>query len=199
MIALVVGHSADSQNVKAVDGTTEWQFALEAAQAVAVALRERGMAALIYLRSTELGSYRERMADLTQRVNADRPDLVLSFHWNGVQPGHPHYSGALALHWPGSVRGAEMAAAVSAAAARASSIPDHGTIAQARSWASAIWDDSGRLVPAGPPLYILRDTVAPAAILEACNGLRPADSIQTLEALAAGTFAREVADALCSV
>jgi len=188
-IAVVVGHSADAKGARACDGSWEWDWMRQLGPQVVEALRLEGVAAVEILRSADLDGYRAKMRDLCERINAVHPRAVLALHWNAV-PGD--WSGTLALHWPGSGRGERLAAGLSRAAATSLGLLDRGAVPQARSWASYELDDLGRSHPTGPLLYILRDTLAPCAVLELGNSANPTD----LAAVQAGIQSGELALAI---
>jgi len=165
--ALDIGHSPTSPGaVLRVNGNlhaTEHAFNASLVPLVAQALRSLGAEAEVFSRVG--GSVEE-----TRRINSYRANAVVSFHCNAdPDPDGPEdrvSSGTMALHWPGSVLGQALARPLSAAVARTLGIPDRGAVAQDRSWAAVGKDAQGRPVPAGPFLYILHDTIAPAVILE---------------------------------
>lgn len=173
MIAIVVGHDERSRGAVGDDGVQEWELN----RGLAVRLTER-LAALglplaqqsyreggvahkrpIFYRTPGLG-YRGSMRKLTAELNAERPSLVLSLHFNASSDSRA--TGSEALHWPTSTAGLRWAALLSTTTAATLGLKDRGPRAQASSWA-------------GAPLYILRDTQAPAVILETHFGTNPTD------------------------
>lgn len=195
-VAIVVGHARDKQNITSADGTTEWAMARELADQLLVRLEELGLSAKAYERDTRQITYRTRMRGLVRRINYDEPRGVVALHWDSRTKEHAWYSGTQALYWPHSVPGRALAKVVSKSAAKSASLPNRGAVAQGRSWSTYERDELGVPRPTGPLLYILGETHAPATLLEVCNAHRPADAIQLLEALAAGTLARHLAHAL---
>jgi N-acetylmuramoyl-L-alanine amidase len=113
-------------------------------------------------------------------LNAWGPDLVVSLHFNSM--GDTSFAGCCVLHWPSSVRGNLAAAAISEAVAGAVGNRNRGAIAQADSWS-------------GAPLYILKDTAAPAVIVESFFGSNPEDATKGGAARDSGALAAAIAGA----
>ena len=188
-LAIVRGHRKGSQGAVAADGTTEWQWAGWLGGRIMTRALELGHAAQVFERPNG-SSYTRNLAELTAEVNAWRPTLVLSLHFDASPNGQP-WSGSTGLYWPGEDGGKPVdrdgrtyAIQLAAACSRGIGIRDRGARGQAKSWNDA-W------------LFILRDTDAPAVILETHFGL--ADHVRAMAALtepAPGTNAGKLADAI---
>ncbi len=177
-LAIVRGHRRSAQGAVAADGTTEWQWAGWLASRIMASAMEVGHVARVFERPDR--SYSLAMGELVGAVNAWRADLVLSLHFDAAPGGEP-WSGTSALHWPGSRDGRTYAVQLSAACSRAIGIRDRGARARAVSWS-------------GAPLYILRDTDAPAVILETHFGRT--DHVRAMAALTSGRLAPAIVAAL---
>jgi len=164
-VAVVVGHDQVEQGAYSEAlGVHEWEWCSILGRQIDDALHGLELNSLLYQRSPG-GGYRAQMARLTEGINAVQPEICVELHFNaGIT-----WPGACALHWPGSVRGEEAAAALSAACAHAIGGPDLGAVAQDRSWARSETVE-GQLRPAGPELWMLKWTSCPAAIAEVFNG-----------------------------
>lgn len=184
MLAIVIGHSQDQQGARAHDGSiTEWRLVSE----IGRQLEDRP--GVRVFRRPDSGSHYARMRELTDRVNSAHPHAVLSLHIDWRSSPHPHLSGSSALHWPGSEGGAALARRASASAASLLGIPDLGVIPQRRSWAEVDMGPDGTPAPGGPTLWVLSETIAPAAILEICNINHRFDLSQIRARIADGTMA----------
>lgn len=175
-IAIVVGHSQWSQGAKAVDGIQEWTWHKVLAEQLLELIGDKGR---IFFRPK--GHYTKAMEQLVGEINTWHPDLVLSLHFNAMEGGT--FRGTLALHWPTSTKGEAWAAAISAAVAEAQGTQDKGARSQSTSWA-------------GAPLYILRDTDAPAVILESHYGNNAEDHEAATTARDLGQTAEALAEVL---
>lgn len=166
----VVGHSAASQGAVACDGTTEWTYHRQTAQDAAHALALMGHDAEARWRDASLVGA-AGLRTLIASLNALAPRCVVELHHNS---GPPARHGVEVLHWPGSVAGAALAAHLLREVAPLWSslpAPTHRVIAQSRSWnGPAMTDSSGRPVPGGVELDILKLTKMPAVILETHYG-----------------------------
>ena len=192
-LAIVRGHRKGSQGATAGDGVTEYAFAgWLAARIVADAV---GHECRVFERP-DGPHYAHNMMGLVSEVNAWRPDLVLSLHFNASPNGEP-WSGTSALHWPSDAQGKTWAVQLSGFVARAIGLRNRGAKAQDRSWSKARKVD-GELRPAGPVLYILRDTLAPTVLLETHFGSNPVDHAKAIQALESGALSRAIVDALPS-
>lgn len=178
-LAIVRGHRISAQGATAANGDTEWQWAGWLASWLAMDLQRADLAGRVFERP-DGHDYRRNLHELTTAINAWRPDLVLAIHFDASPNGEP-WSGSSALHWPGSREGRRWALRLSAAAAGAIGIPDRGARPQAESWA-------------GAPLYILRDTDAPAVLLETHFG--GVDHGAAVDAMESGALSRAIVDAL---
>ena len=108
-------------------------------------------------------------------------DLVLSLHFNAAPESHKgRFHGTEALHWPGSRNGAMWARQLSAACAAELGTRDRGPKAQSAS-------------SSGKPLLILRDTLAPAVILESHFGDHAEDHSKAMRARRSGRLAEALA------
>ena len=179
-IAVVLGHDDEHQGAysKTLD-TWEWAFNLPVAAGVVQNLDARGAVAKLFERTAGVG-YSTAMKVLTDELNAWAPDLVVSLHFNSM--GDTSFAGCCALHWPSSVRGNLAAAAISEAVAGAVGNRNRGAIAQADSWS-------------GAPLYILKDTAAPAVIVESFFGSNPEDAKKGGAARDSGALSAAIAGA----
>lgn len=206
-VAIIVGHRAVSSGVVLPDGSTEWQFNTELARQLEVLLSEGGARVRVF-RHPEGGSYKSAVRDHTVReVNRWAPQVVVALHSNAA-PWPVKVNRSLALHWPSSKGGKALAALLSAATAGALGLEDRGPVAQDRSWSKSkvvtLADGTTKTVPAGPYLYVLKSTAAPAALLESHfmvhvvdGALEVADGHrQAVEALESGTLAQALAQAL---
>ncbi len=196
-IAIVRGHSQDLQGAVNKAGSSEWVWSGVLGEQLAHKLHAHNTVAHVFERPTS-GTYKQRMLELTHRVNAWRPDVVVSLHFNMSPNGEP-WEGSKALHWPSSRAGRMWAVQLSGAASRAIGNRDRGAIGQAKSWARARQDESGQWLPDGEPLYILRDTVAPAVILEPYFGSSETDTRAATQARDSGALAQSLAVALTPV
>ena len=179
-IAVVVGH--DEVNQGAYSATLrefEYQFNTPLSAGVVRDLKERGAVAQTFHRPAGVG-YSTAMATLTSEINKWAPDLVVSLHFNSM--GDTSFAGCCVLHWPSSVRGNLAAAAISESVAGAVGNRNRGAIAQADSWS-------------GAPLYILKNTAAPAVIVESFFGSNPEDATKGGAARESGALAAAIAGA----
>lgn len=188
-VAIVVGHSSRDPGAVAADGITEHEWCGDLASRLHMACLSRGIRSAVY-RRPDL-PYRDAMGVLARGLNAAALRLVIELHFNALDKTR---SGSCALHWPGSVRGQVAAAALSRAASEAIRIRDLGAIAQARSWAQSRFEN-GRPVPAGPPLYVLQWTRAPAVIVESHFGDNAGDHMAATSARDGGVLPGALADA----
>jgi len=179
-LAIVVGHRKSAQGATAVDGVQEWSWNRPLADQIAAGATALGHDVRVFYRPDRSG-YSKAMGELVSEVNAYAPDLVLSLHFDSSTD--TSFRGASALHWPGSKAGRMWAVQLSAAVARAAGIRSRGAIAQVESWA-------------GSPLYILRDTVAPAVIIESHFGSNAADHVKATAARDSGDLARAIVGVL---
>ena len=203
-IALVVGHTTAARG-NAIPGAvdapfTEWEYNLVLANQVHALLQDRGVPAVVLLRSPRSG-YQEAAKAVAREANRWGASLVVEFHCNGA-PFTLKANRTEGVHLPGSVRGAALAKAVAKAVASVQGWA-YKVIAQARSWNGPTrTGPDGKPLPGGPPLYILQDTQAPAVILESSFFSMGADHQaapgldKALASLADGTLAKAVADAL---
>ena len=183
-IAVVVGHDERNQGAYSLTlDVREWAFNVPLAACVVQDLEARGAVARIFERPAGVG-YSTAMATLTSEINTWAPDLVVSLHFNSM--GDTSFAGCCALHWPSSVRGNLAAAAISEAVSGAVGNRNRGAVAQADSWS-------------GAPLYILRDTAAPAVIVESFFGSNPDDATKGRKARDSGALAAAIAGAAYGV
>lgn len=180
-VAVVIGHDERSQGARAVDGVQEYTWQRILAEGLSVELHLRGIDAPVYHRASGLG-YAASMGKLVRELNTDNPALVLSLHFNAFD-GPAKLHGTMGLHWPGSRMGQRWARLLSSACARAQGTTDRGPRAQAVSWA-------------GAPLYLLRNTRAPAVILETHYGDHDDDHRLATTARDRGTTARHLAETI---
>lgn len=191
-VALVLGHSRGAPGARLLQTAIhEWHWNAELLPRLRDELAARGVEALAFERLD--GSYETAMRQLCDAINATNPDLVVELHFNGGTQ-----SGAEVLHWPGSARGREAAERLSQAVADAIGIRNRGAVAQARSWATAELVD-GHLVPAGPPLWILCLTRAPAVIVEPFFGGNPVEAHKATAARDSGELPRAMADTIAGL
>lgn len=185
-VAISVGHSKASPGAVAVDGIAEWHWHHPLANALAVELAGHNLEAEVFYRP-EL-PYSLAMHDLVQRINRAAPRVVLELHFNAFPeaPGQATVTGTMALYWPTSEMGHQLARKLSAATAQAQGTIDRGARAQALSWA-------------GAPLYILQNTRAPSVILETHYGDAACDHQRATAARDSGATARALAAALAEV
>lgn len=185
-VAISVGHDARSQGAfsLALD-MHEHQWNGLFADALVPELESRGAVVKRFERPSGLG-YQTAMAALTSEINDWGPDLVVELHFNAMDD--PSWAGCCVLHWPSSTRGNIAAAAISEAAAEAIGNRNRGAVAQDKSW------NAGR-----PPLYLLRDTKAPATIVESFFGSSSTDSIAADKARKSGALPEAVAQAIVDV
>ena len=183
-VAIVVGHAKSRQGAVAVDGVQEWAWQYPLAEQVVALANRRGHTAKLFTRPDN-GTYGRAMRTLTKQINAWRADIVISLHFNAFpEPvGMASVNGTLALHWPTSKQGRTYAVQLSAAVARAQGTRDKGAREQARSWSGAV-------------LYLLRDTMAPAVILETHYGDDATDHEKATRSRDSGLTARAIVDAL---
>ena len=182
-VAVVVGHSRDKQGAVGSDGVREWRFHSDLAMQTAQELLAAGVAAQVFTRPNS-GTYATRLARLVAAINTADPAVVVALHFNTAAATHSgEWSGTSALHWPTSQRGREIAADLSRAVAADLDIQDRGPIPQRRTWA-------------GVPLYILRDTRAPAVLLETHYGDNIEDHAVASASLRSGGLAGALAVAL---
>jgi len=135
-------------------------------------------------------SYAKGMKELVAEINAAGVDAVVELHLDVRNVESKRRHGSMGLHWPTSSKGEALAEKAARACAATLGLPYVGTVAQARSWSKVTMGTNGDVVPGGPPLYILRDTIAPAAILEAANMLDRDDTRAVRRAVDSGAFAR---------
>jgi N-acetylmuramoyl-L-alanine amidase len=185
VIALVVGHDESSRGAQLLDtGVREWGWCRELAASLQEQLQPRRLEPMVFLRDPAIRTYRGQLAELCGRVNGHPARVVLSLHFNAAPSSHRGlWSGATALHWPSSTSGRRAAEVLSAAAAEAIGNRNRGAKPQAESWA-------------GSPLYILRDTRAPAVILEPFFGDHVEDATAATRARDSGRLALFLADAI---
>jgi N-acetylmuramoyl-L-alanine amidase len=188
-VAIVVGHSADSQGARAVNDDTEFVWCGDLAGRLLSQLNERGIEARVFNRPTR-GRLSARFAALCAEVNAYGPDLVLSLHFNAMPPEHARLTrGTEVLYWRTSGRGKAWARRIGPPVAEAIGTRWRGVVPREISWA-------------GVPLYILRDTRAPAVILETHFGShagepgQPGDHRLATEARDSGRLSAAIADAI---
>lgn len=161
-VAIVVGHAGDQQGARSYNNNTEWVWCSGLAGDLLNNLRAHRIDSEVFYRA-ETGRYRDRMEDLTRRVNAYRPDLVVSLHFNAF--GDETVKGCEVLHHPDSRKGKEWAKRF---VDRIAHVIGHGrrgkngTRGQILSWS-------------GAQLYILTLTKAPAVIVETHFGTCKAD------------------------
>jgi len=183
-IAVVVGHDERNQGAYSLTlDVAEWAFNVPLAAGIVQDLERRGAVARIFERPAGVG-YSTAMAQLTSEINQWSADLVVSLHFNSM--GDTSFAGCCALHWPSSVRGNMAAAAISEAVSGAVGNRNRGAIAQADSWS-------------GAPLYILKNTAAPAVIVESFFGSNPEDASRGRTARDSGELAAAVAGAVYGV
>lgn len=181
-VAIVVGHTAERPGALAADGVGEWHWQRPLANQIAVQLADLDIDGTAYYRGPL--PYGLAMHDVVQRVNRADPDLVLSLHFNSAPESHKgQMHGTMALYWPTSRTGKLAARALSSACAAAQGTRDRGPRSQAVSWA-------------GSPLYILRDTRAPAVILETHYGDNAQDHQRASVARDNGSTAAAIAGAI---
>ena len=121
-------------------------------------------------------------------VNAWEPDAVLELHFNIVERVAADgrrmrdYDTCFAYHWPGSVRGHELARAASAAcAAEIPGVRDRGAIPTSTTWS-------------GAPLHVLQMCHAPVALVETHNGANYAHHAAFIDAVETGRLGRALAE-----
>lgn len=183
-VSISVGHRKSSQGAAGFDGVQEWAWQRPLAHQIAALLEESGHTATVHERP-DVNDYARGMHGLTTAINALSPDVVVELHFNSfAEPaGVASVRGTMGLHWPGSSKGARWAASLSRACAQAIGTRDRGAREQARSWS-------------GATLYLLRDTLAPAVILETHYGDDEADHRLATSARDNGELARAIAQAI---
>jgi len=182
-VALVVGHREHAQGATAVDGGQEWAFNRVLADQTAAAMTALGHDVRVFLRP-DIAGYTTAMRRLIERVNGYEPDLVISMHYNAApNPQKGQWHGTEALYWPSSRAGKMWATQLSGAVARAQGTYNRGPKARSESWA-------------GSPLLILRDTDAPAVIVETHFGDYASDHARALAARDSGATAQAIASVL---
>jgi N-acetylmuramoyl-L-alanine amidase len=213
--AIVVGHHPDSPGVRLADGSTEHDFNVAVADQLWRELQERDVSSHVFMRQVK--SYTRGVLEGTvPAVNDWAADVVIGLHSNGSTSSP---SGSECLHWPadideadrpevtpsGSAAERELAAGISAAYARAIGIRDRGAKAQSHSWngpqrfhESKLWRGNPLPIPGGPELYLLSRTTAPCVIGESHFMSTPADHDLALAALAAGSIAYYLAEAVAA-
>lgn len=168
-IAIIVGHRESTPGVRIPgpaegDPATEWAFNVDLAEQVRATLEAQGVRVEVFHHPR--GSYASAVRDNTvRRVNRWDPQVVVALHSNAA-PFRIKKNRSLALHWPSSKAGKALAAALSKPVAKALKMVNHGPVAQDRSWSRSRTLSSGKIVPAGPYLWPLKSTRAPAAMLE---------------------------------
>lgn len=184
-LAIVRGHRASSQGATAVDGLREYAWATALADSIADRCDRVGVECRIFTRPDRAG-YTSVMRELVQDVNRWTPDIVVSLHFNAAAGEHKGiWNGTYALHWPGSSMGQHYATRIASAVASTigTRLIRGGAMAQGES-------------AAGYPLMILRDTAAPAVILESHFGDHPTDHMAALRGLRSGQLARAIVEAV---
>ena len=180
-LAIVIGHNAARPGAWSETlQTSEYDWNKDEATLLVAAIHRLPGPAItmsVFERSSYAASYKLEMRQLTGAVNAARPRLIVSRHFNALN-GKVH--GCCALHYPGSARGALAAEVLSRAAATALGGRNIGAMAQAVS-------------ASGKPLHILRDTQAPAVILEPFFGDHEGDAERARTARASGSLAAALA------
>lgn len=163
-VALVVGHNKNHQGARDITSGAH-EFGHNSCLALEIAKRLNAQCAIFFRR--DLGSYSREMSELVCQVNRYRANAVISLHFNSFDGNH---SGSCALICSGSSAG-KLAAELTDKCSRAMAIKDRGVVRQNKSWAKV---KDGR--PAGPELYVLTQTQAPAVILETHFGDHIVDS-----------------------
>jgi N-acetylmuramoyl-L-alanine amidase len=167
---ILVGHSAASQGAVGVDGVSEYEYHRKLAPEVVHSLYGRGHDAESRWRPEGLKG-NKGLNVMLDSINLIGPKCLIELHFNA---GAPNRCGVEVLHWPGSGGGASLAAHLLREVAPAWSALDgaaHRVVPQSRSWnGPAMTDSSGRPVPGGPELDVLRRSRMPAVILETHYG-----------------------------
>lgn len=148
-IILVPGHSAAAPGA----GVAPWREYEMHRHTVAHAVARlvgAGIDTRALHRTDTIRGYSAKMAELVARINRLSPAAVVEVHYNAGPVG---VGDTLALYWPSSPHGRDLAASISAPIAAMLGTRDRGALPQRES-------------AAGLPLYMLRDTSCPAAILE---------------------------------
>lgn len=204
-LAIVVGHYAlrpgargrlpANQHGHAVEGMTEYAANAQ----LAAQMVERGPMVGIEARAfrhvarTSAGqlidptsprpsgspSYAATVRPTIAEVNEWAPDAVVELHFNSVPREHGAWPWSFAYHFPGSRNGQRLGAGMAAACAEVLGSEDRGSMPRQESWA-------------GAPLLVLRETRAPAALLETHNGANYAHHSRFVRALARGELAAEL-------
>jgi len=197
-VALVIGHSAKKRGAAGRAGIAEYDFNSILVPQVAHSLFANGIQGITFERTDD--PYREAMGKLTNAINHADPDFVLSFHFDGSND--PCVRGASGRYWPGSEHGRIISEFMAAACSEAIKTKNRGAVAQSRSWntpsasSDGLARTSGKPEPAGPPLYLLRDTKAPACIIESHYGSHLNESRAALRALNSGELAKQITQAV---
>lgn len=177
-LAIVVGHSARHKGAAAVDGTREYDFTRPLAARITDAAMVAGHEPRVFLRD---GGFRA----MIEEINAWGPGLIVSLHFNAMPASHAGQAhGTEVLHYPGSTAGRAWAEKLAAAVSEAQGTRNRGAKAQAQA-------SEGR-----GALLILRDTRAPAVIVELFFGDNAGDYDRGRRARDSGATARAVASAL---
>ena len=117
---------------------------------------------------------------------------MVALHCNAAPESHTgKWSGTMVLHWPISRNGAWLAGLLSAAVAESIGIKDRGPHWQARSWNGPVISipqlkGDTVLKPGGPILWVLKNTKAPAVILESHYMDRKSDHAKANKVLTSG-------------
>lgn len=188
--SLIPGHSQDAPGATDLHGWTEHAFMSEVVEQAVREAARRGWAVHAPHRSPTLPTYADKMASLCAQVNEAGAPVVVELHFD---IGGGERSGTSARVWPWSTPAAKAGAVLSDRVASALGLTDHGARPQDRAWTPT---DTATTGPTGAPLYILRDTEAPAVVLEVYFGDHPTDVEAAHRARRDGSLARAVVDAV---
>lgn len=141
-VALIIGHSEQSQGAANANGMTEWKYNNELVIVVADQLRKCGSVSPVIVE-------RDTYADLPGKVNATGADIAVSFHANAF---NTQATGSEVLYWHNSENGKRLAQEMQQAAITTLGLDDRGV--------KSIGQASGR------GAHILRWTAMPCVIVE---------------------------------
>jgi len=182
-LAIVVGHREHAQGATAVDGSREWAHHRVLADQIAAYATAAGHDVRVFLRP-DIQGYAKPLAVLVGQVNAYMPELVIALHFDAALVDFKGvWRGTSGRYWPGSKAGKMWAVQLSAAVSQAQGTRNRGAVAQAVS-------------SSGKTLYVLRDTRAPAVIVETHFGDHPEDHRRALSARDSGATAQAIVGVL---
>lgn len=115
-VALIIGHSQESQGAANANGMTEWKYNTELVAAIADQLRKCGSVKPIIVE-------RDTYADLPDKVNATGADIAVSFHANAF---NTEVSGSEVLYYHRSIAGKQLAQDIQQAAIVTLGLTDRG-------------------------------------------------------------------------